>query len=632
MAPSFTKLGAVALALASSAVATQKNYVLTEEYTPSNLFDNFEFKEFKGFDQDPNRGHVHYQSKAEAIILGLIDEVNTDDVYIGVDSDKIAVVGRESVRIESKNSYSKGLFIAEFSHLPKAVCGAWPAFWLTGEKWPDHGEIDIYEGWNLNPQNKVVGHTNETTAGSCIIDGPASSGTVAYDDCHVEAEGQPLNAGCALDEKNSLFGSDKGGIWATEWTETTFKIWSWARGSEPEDVSAGTPKPATWGKPSFALTPNSCDVARAFKDMRMVLNINFCGDAAGNTWGSGGENSCAAKTGFQECHEYVRWKAGEFEDVYWRVKGINVYQLEDAATSTSTTVSSTSLSTSTTVSTSETVTSTEPTVTETASEEPTASETATEEPTATETATETASEEPTASETEVEESTTATETATITDAPEPTLTTEAPETTTTSSAIDSDDEDDTCEDDETSTSEIVTATETAEPTETVEPTETPEPTETGAPSEETTSAQEFTTSTIFATSTFTVTSCAPSVTSCPGRVVTSVIAIGTTVCPVTPTITATPEPTETATLPEGWTTSTVYSTQIVTVTSCPPEVPNCPGRVVTSVVAVGTTVCPIASATPPFPPAAIPAVSPPASPPAASPPASLKSTPPLPPS
>ena len=56
-----------------------------------------------------------------------------------------------------------------------------------------------------------------------------------------------------------------------------------------------------------------------------------------------------------------------------------------------------------------------------------------------------------------------------------------------------------------------------------------------------------------------------------------------------------------------WTTSTVYSTQEVTITSCAATVTNCPAHpekqtettVVTSVIAVSTTVCPLtASSTP----------------------------------
>ncbi|KAI9869692.1 MAG: hypothetical protein M1830_005208 [Pleopsidium flavum] len=46
----------------------------------------------------------------------------------------------------------------------------------------------------------------------------------------------------------------------------------------------------------------------------------------------------------------------------------------------------------------------------------------------------------------------------------------------------------------------------------------------------------------------------------------------------------------------SYTTSTVYSTQEVTITSCAPTVTSCPASstmVVTSVVAVSTTVCPV---------------------------------------
>ena len=54
-----------------------------------------------------------------------------DDVRIGVDSTSSGVAGRKSVRLESTATYNNGLFIAKFSHFPKPVCGAWPAFWMA---------------------------------------------------------------------------------------------------------------------------------------------------------------------------------------------------------------------------------------------------------------------------------------------------------------------------------------------------------------------------------------------------------------------------------------------------------------------------------------------------------------------
>ncbi|KAK2017710.1 hypothetical protein LZ32DRAFT_614384 [Colletotrichum eremochloae] len=79
-------------------------------------------------------------------------------------------------------------------------------------------------------------------------------------------------------------------------------------------------------------------------------------------------------------------------------------------------------------------------------------------------------------------------------------------------------------------------------------------------------------STVFSTKYFTVTSCAPEVTNCPARstVVSSSI--------------------------EPWTTSTIYTTKVSTITSCAPEVTNCPAHstvVVTATEAIATTVCPV---------------------------------------
>ncbi|QPH04081.1 hypothetical protein C2857_000734 [Epichloe festucae Fl1] len=107
----------------------------------------------------------------------------------------------------------------------------------------------------------------------------------------------------------------------------------------------------------------------------------------------------------------------------------------------------------------------------------------------------------------------------------------------------------------------------------------------------------LTTSTVFTTKTYTVTSCAPTVTDCPkGHVTTETIPLYTTVCPVTETAHV-PEPTTTTKAPL-LTTSTVYTTKIYTLTSCPPYVVDCPkGEVTTEVIPVYTTVCPVNSNT-----------------------------------
>ncbi|KAL9946128.1 hypothetical protein ACHAQF_008259 [Verticillium nonalfalfae] len=113
---------------------------------------------------------------------------------------------------------------------------------------------------------------------------------------------------------------------------------------------------------------------------------------------------------------------------------------------------------------------------------------------------------------------------------------------------------------------------------------------------------QFTTSTVYMTNVRTITSCPPEVTNCPAghHVTTETIAVSTTVCPVTDDDDDDDEPTSTP-APTLWTTSTVYTTNVRTITSCPPQVPNCPGgtHVTTETIALSTTVCPVTESHPP---------------------------------
>jgi chitinase len=120
----------------------------------------------------------------------------------------------------------------------------------------------------------------------------------------------------------------------------------------------------------------------------------------------------------------------------------------------------------------------------------------------------------------------------------------------------------------------------------------------------TTTKPVYTTSTVYTTEVETITSCPPYVTKCPAHVITKTIPLYTTVCPVSttekPHEETTKAPETTKDHGEEYTTSTVYTTAIYTVTKCPPEVTDCPlGSVTTKTVPLYTTVCPITSATVP---------------------------------
>jgi len=97
---------------------------------------------------------------------------------------------------------------------------------------------------------------------------------------------------------------------------------------------------------------------------------------------------------------------------------------------------------------------------------------------------------------------------------------------------------------------------------------------------------------------YTVTSCAPTVTSCTkGAVTTATITSYTTYCPG-PAPTSAPISTSKAAPVTDYTTSTVFTTIVYTVTACPITVPSCPQSEKTTYVTTQTkflytTVCPV---------------------------------------
>ncbi|KAI1418671.1 glycoside hydrolase family 16 protein [Hypoxylon sp. FL1857] len=550
MAPSLLQtVGAAAVALAAQASAT-KSYKVSEVYNSTNFFDKFNF--ITG--SDPNGGYVQYQSRTSATNLGLI-KTSSDEVYIGVDHTKgdynPSGAGRKSVRLESKNLYNHGLVIADFTYLPKPVCGSWPAFWFFGDPWPTKGEIDIYENWNDLTFNRHTAHVDSPdVVGACTIESADMTAKIDSPNCYDLAAGQANYQGCSASEYSTTFGSASGGIFAMEWTSDYLKIWDWPRLTAPADILTGKPAPSLlWGTPSYVI--KTCNIDKAFKDMKMVLNIDFCAVAGQpDKWGA----SCKAKTGYATCNEYVAKKNDDFAPANFKVKDIKIYQLGEDQVATSSSTSSTSSSTSTTSS----------SVLSTRSASTTSSSIA------------------------------------VTSSASVTATSSASQATTSSTTSE---DDDSCTDDndETSSSYVASSTPSVSVT-TTGSSSSSVATGSGYPTSgqtTTSEASQYTTSTIYTTSVHTITSCAPTVTNCPagGYVTTETISVGTTVCPVTESGSS-PKPTTTASVPEGYTTSTVEVTKTYTITSCKPTVTNCPVGSVTTEISVTTTVCPIGNASP----------------------------------
>jgi hypothetical protein len=118
-------------------------YKLLECQEGQEFFDFYDF--YEGPDSLGSAGYNTYVGKERALQQGLVniteDELTDDSSFIFMKSAPTASGPRESIRLEGKTRFERGLFLLDLEHMP-AGCGVWPAFWLTDEaNWPVNGEI-----------------------------------------------------------------------------------------------------------------------------------------------------------------------------------------------------------------------------------------------------------------------------------------------------------------------------------------------------------------------------------------------------------------------------------------------------------------------------------------------------------
>lgn len=250
-------------------------------------------------------------------------------------------VGRESVRLEGKKEYNKGLFVLDIKHMPGGICGTWPAFWSLGrEPWPVKGEIDIIEGVNRNTANQFVLHTDT----NCKVDGLGQTGTQVTYDCALD--GSSGSSGCNVNDANTAsygtgFNANQGGYYVTEWQADGIKIWFFPRGSAPKSLQTSEPDTAEFGTPN-ANFKGACDIEKRFMDQRFIFTNTFCGDWAGNVYASSGCPMYPGLGGMDSCKKYVAENPQVFKDAYWRVSSFKTYNKRAVVSSSSVAPSSTS--------------------------------------------------------------------------------------------------------------------------------------------------------------------------------------------------------------------------------------------------------------------------------------------------
>lgn len=153
------------------------------------------------------------------------------------------------------------------------------------------------------------------------------SGSINTADCWTQDPNQASNSGCGIGTGDMAtygaeFNNNGGGVYATQIDDggNAITIWFFPRSAIPADISNGTPDPSSWDQPIAQYIP-SCSVSDHFQSLAIVINTDFCGDWAGNVWGS--DATCSAKA--DTCKDYVVNNPGDFADAYWTFNSLKVY-------------------------------------------------------------------------------------------------------------------------------------------------------------------------------------------------------------------------------------------------------------------------------------------------------------------
>jgi len=300
-------------------------YSITANFSGNSFFDNFDF--FTA--SDPTHGYVNYVDRTTAQNQGLIGVYN-GQVYIGCDHTNVANwPGRNSVRLSSSRAFNNGLFIIDLLHMPTG-CGTWPAFWLVGPDWPNNGEIDIIEGVDEQSNVLTTLHTSdgcdESSVDQSQFTGKWNTGTSGNQatNCYVNAPNQYANQGCSIvgasQSMGDPFNNNQGGVYATEWVPNQYiRMWFWPRNQIPYDVRMGQPNPGSWGLPYALFNLGSNCPTSHFNQNQIIFDLTFCGDWDGSVFGQ----DCPGRG---DCNSYVQNNPQAFNDAYWLVNYVAVYQ------------------------------------------------------------------------------------------------------------------------------------------------------------------------------------------------------------------------------------------------------------------------------------------------------------------
>mmetsp|Transcript_11575 Transcript_11575/g.30718 ORF Transcript_11575/g.30718 Transcript_11575/m.30718 type:complete len:428 (+) Transcript_11575:97-1380(+) len=318
---------------ASNSSATK--YSLNWEASGDTFFHDWTF-----VTEDEVHGAQQYEPKAQAF---------SDKLAYTQGGSAILKVGgmgapykRKSVNIHTNKAWSpQQSFVAllHYKHLPQG-CSVWPGFWAmnSDQVWPGGGELDILEYANMEG-NKVSFHTSHA---GCYVDtrkvysmvrGGNENGPV---DCQTDYFNARPKFGCRPSQHSHTgeWWSGNPGLVGAEWTPTHVKVFHIPESQIPADIHAGEPKPDTWDRFIVAYLPFTPGCRSVAQPQELVLNIQLCGDWAGNAWSkscaharSGGCTNDIFNTPVDCCTQFVMSPQGEqtLRNAYFDIKSVKVF-------------------------------------------------------------------------------------------------------------------------------------------------------------------------------------------------------------------------------------------------------------------------------------------------------------------
>ncbi|KAI9573503.1 glycoside hydrolase family 16 protein [Boletus coccyginus] len=317
---------AVALATLPSISATQ--YSLAEEYYGSSFFDAWTF--YNNYDNLTNGDAIFVSAQtAFADNLAYVDST-TSHAFIRVDNFTTVPYNdkRNTVRITTNDSFATGsLFVTDMYHVPYG-CSVWPSWWrqvIQAIQWPQGGEIDTFEGVNLQTNNQMSLHTE---TGCTQVSPNETSTLVTSTNCSYVAN---ENQGCiVMDPSSASFGAGfanaSGGAFVTELATTGISVWFFPRSQIPSALSnnESTIDTSTFGVPVGNWPATGCDIQEFFQPQQLILDITLCG--AGNA-------AIFNQTCTGVCYnDYVIGSPSGYDNAYFEIGYVRVFSAAGTTT------------------------------------------------------------------------------------------------------------------------------------------------------------------------------------------------------------------------------------------------------------------------------------------------------------